>query len=85
LSGLLKGPYYQLIFEHSSFKKPVQNINFDFVGARRKAYIFSATFILAGIIAMVAMGLNLGVDFKGGRMYIVNFDQAVSAPEVRSA
>jgi SecD/SecF fusion protein len=55
------------------------------VGARRKAYIFSAAFILAGLAAMITMGLNLGVDFKGGRMYIVNFNQEVSAPEVRSA
>lgn len=65
-------------------KNLFQNLNYDFIGFRNKAYLFSGIFITAGIIAMITMGLNLGVDFKGGRMYVVNFQQAVSAPEVRA-
>lgn len=66
-------------------KNLFQNLNFDFIGFRNKAYLFSGIFITAGIIAMITMGLNLGVDFKGGRMYVVNFQEAVPAPDVRAA
>jgi SecD/SecF fusion protein len=66
-------------------KNLFQNLNFDFVGNRKKAYIFSGAFIAAGLLLMAFMGLNLGVDFKGGRMYVVQFDKAVPATEVRSA
>jgi SecD/SecF fusion protein len=66
-------------------KNLFQNINIDFVGMRKKAYIFSGAFILAGLVLMGVMGLNMGVDFKGGRMFVVQFNKAVSATEVRTA
>ncbi|GGK58515.1 protein translocase subunit SecDF [Rufibacter glacialis] len=63
-----------------------KNIKFDILGNRKKAYIFSAIFILFGIVAVfIKGGLPLGVDFKGGRSYVVNFDTPVPASEVRSA
>jgi SecD/SecF fusion protein len=76
-----KGLSMQTVLSKNLF----QNIHFDFIGFRYKAYLFSGVFILAGLIAMVTMGLNMGVDFKGGRMYVVNFQQVVSAPQVRAA
>jgi len=57
----------------------------DFLGKRKLAYMISAGIIVAGIGAMAAGGLNYGVDFKGGRTYIVQFDNNVVASEVRSA
>ncbi|QHT69349.1 protein translocase subunit SecDF [Rhodocytophaga rosea] len=66
-------------------KNLFQHINFDFVGNRKKAYIFSGAFIAAGLVLMAFMGLNMGVDFKGGRMFVVQFDKAVAAADVRSA
>jgi SecD/SecF fusion protein len=42
-------------------------------------------FIGVGILLMAFMGLNMGVDFKGGRSYVVTFDKPVAATEVRSA
>ncbi|KAA3436500.1 protein translocase subunit SecDF [Rufibacter hautae] len=63
-----------------------KNIKFDILGNRKKAYIFSAIFILFGIVAVFIKGeLPLGVDFKGGRSYVVDFNNAVPASEVRSA
>ncbi|RNI25841.1 protein translocase subunit SecDF [Rufibacter latericius] len=63
-----------------------KNIKFDILGNRKKAYIFSAAFILFGIVAVFIKGeLPLGVDFKGGRSYVVDFNSAVPASEVRSA
>ncbi|WP_181304339.1 protein translocase subunit SecDF [Rufibacter sp. XAAS-G3-1] len=63
-----------------------KNIKFDILGNRKKAYVFSAAFILFGIAAVFIKGdLPLGVDFKGGRSYVVNFNNPVAASEVRSA
>lgn len=60
-------------------------VNFDFLGMRRKAYIFSATIILIGAISLVIRGVNFGVDFSGGRTYVVRFDQPVNTNQIRAA
>ena len=65
----------------SNFK--ASDINFDFVGKRRLAYLFSGTVIGIGLLLMAIQGLNLGVDFKGGRAYTVTFDKAVDATELK--
>lgn len=62
----------------------LKDANYDFIGKRKIAYAVSAVIILAGLISMFAKGFELGVDFKGGRSYVVAFDQAVSTDAVRS-
>ncbi|MER2996218.1 protein translocase subunit SecDF [Pontibacter populi] len=62
-----------------------RNITFDVMKWRTPAYIFSTTIIVFGFVAMAINGPNLGVDFKGGRSYVVEFDQAVPASDVRAA
>lgn len=62
-----------------------KNININFIGNRKKAYIASSTIIGLGLISiLIAGGLTLGVDFKGGRSYIVEFNQPIVASDVRS-
>lgn len=51
-----------------------KNANYAFVKNRFKFYIFSSAFIIAGLISMFTQGFNYGVDFVGGRNYIVHFD-----------
>lgn len=64
----------------------LQNLDFNIISRRRLAYFFSITLILIGIASIVYQkGLNLGVDFKGGRSYIVRFDNTVIASEVKVA
>lgn len=58
--------------------------NFDFISSRKKAYIFSAIIIVIGFATILTNGLNLGVDFKGGRSYIVQFDQPIPASDIKS-
>jgi SecD/SecF fusion protein len=61
-----------------------KNANYGFVKNRFKFYIFSGLFILAGIISMATQGFNYGVDFVGGRTYIVRFDDKnVTTEDVR--
>ncbi|BDD05982.1 protein translocase subunit SecDF [Aureibacter tunicatorum] len=62
------------------------NANINFLGRRTKAYIFSAAVIIigGGLVAYEG-GLNLGVDFTGGRSYVVKFDQAYPASDLKIA
>jgi SecD/SecF fusion protein len=66
----------------SNFK--ASDLNFDFVGKRRLAYVFSSIVIGAGLVLIAVQGLNLGVDFKGGRSYTVTFNKSVDATELKS-
>lgn len=71
-------------FSNSWSKNLFKKISFDFIGNRKIYYIVSGALIVAGLIAIaVKGGLNYGVDFKGGRTYIVQFKQTISAPEIR--
>ena len=67
-------------------KQLFANANFPIVYKRKLAYMFSAGLITLGIIALVIKGgFNLGVDFKGGRSYVVQFNTPMVASDVRSA
>jgi SecD/SecF fusion protein len=57
--------------------------NFGFVKNRFKFYAFSGIFIMAGIVSMVTRGFDYGVDFQGGRTYVVRFDKEISTQTVR--
>ncbi len=74
-------PFGTKLTEHA-FKK----ININFVGKRKLYYIISGLIIAGGIASYAVKGqFNLGVDFKGGRSYIVRFDQIKPVEEVRAA
>ncbi|MBQ7856274.1 MAG: protein translocase subunit SecDF [Alistipes sp.] len=59
------------------------NVRFDFVGKRMISYVISGSLILVGVISLLVQGLNLGVEFTGGRTFVVRFDQNVTAEQVR--
>lgn len=62
-----------------------QNINFDFIGIRKKMYLVSLAIIIPGMIGLFVRGLDPGLDFTGGRSYIVRFDQNVNTSDVRES
>ncbi|WP_299286564.1 protein translocase subunit SecDF [uncultured Mucilaginibacter sp.] len=62
-----------------------KNAHYAFVKNRFKFYTFSGLFILAGLISIITRGFSLGVDFKGGRTYVVRFEKPVDAQQVRDA
>jgi SecD/SecF fusion protein len=64
-------------------KNLFRRMNFDFIGKRKIFYIVSGTVIAAGLISLGIKGLNYGVDFKGGRTYIVEFQNSVPTEELR--
>ncbi|MGN6645943.1 MAG: protein translocase subunit SecDF [Cytophaga sp.] len=66
-------------------KKAFKNLNFDFISKRKIAYIFSSSILVIGLVLTIMQGgLNLGVDFKGGRSYIVEFKNPVVASDLRA-
>ena len=72
-----------------SFKTPfsrgfLANMNFDFVSKRRIAYLCSAAFIALGVTLIVTNGLKMGVDFTGGRSYVVAFNDPVVSSDLKS-
>ncbi|HET6566829.1 MAG TPA: protein translocase subunit SecF [Rhodothermales bacterium] len=62
-----------------------EKTNFDFIGARKKAYIFSGTLILISLISLAFRGLQLGIDFTGGMEFIVETSEELGANQVRQA
>ena len=65
-------------------KGAFKNINIDFIGKRKRFYILSSIIVLLGIGSLVTKGLNYGVDFVGGRTYVVRFDDSVNNEDLRS-
>ena len=62
------------------------NPNYDFIGKRRWAYLLSILFILIGLGSMVAKGgLRNGIDFSGGSLIQVRFEQPVPVESIRRA
>jgi len=62
------------------------DINIDFVSKRKLAMIFSWVLILVGIVSLVVKGgPNYGIDFAGGTVVQVKFEQATSAAEIKDA
>ncbi len=64
-------------------EKFLTNTHFDFVGKRKYSYFISGALILITFISLATRGLNMGVDFSGGRAYVVHFDRPVSDDAVR--
>ena len=62
-----------------------KNINIDFIGKRKRFYVLSSVIVLLGVGSLVTKGLNYGVDFVGGRTYVVRFDETVDNEALRSA
>lgn len=80
-----KGNESKISFETPLSKGWLTNVNIDFLGKRRMAYMISSIVIIIGIAALSTSGLRLGVDFKGGRSYVVQFDQPMVASDVKTA
>ena len=84
IEWLVKGnENHPMTFSTMISRNLFKNLNFDIVGKRKIAYSFSAFFIIIGFVLMYLQGgPNLGVDFKGGRAYVVDFNKNMEASAV---
>nr|MBD3622378.1 protein translocase subunit SecDF [Sunxiuqinia sp.] len=63
----------------------LRNADIKFLEKRKIAYIVSGALIVISIFSFVIRGFNYGIDFKGGRTYVVRFDEEVKVAEVGQA
>jgi SecD/SecF fusion protein len=59
-----------------------KNTKIDFIGMRKYFYVMSGLILLAGGVSLFVKGLNPGIDFTGGRTYIVRFDKPVITEDI---
>ena len=74
----------KLSFSTKSTKDLFSNLKIKFLGKRKATYVISATLLLISISSLLFQGLNQGVDFLGGRSYIVRFDKEVKSSDIES-
>ena len=74
-----------ITFDSPATRNFLQNTKIDFIGKKKISYIVSGVLCLICIVSFFTKGFSLGVDFSGGRTYVVRFDTPVTAEEVRAA
>ena len=74
-----------ITFENKFTANFLKNTHVDFIGARKYSYLVSGILILISIGSIVFKGFTYGVDFTGGRTYVVRFDKPVVAEDIRTA
>ena len=72
---------------HLKFSAPytenfLENMHIDFVSLRKYGYIFSISLSILAIVSLSTKGLSRGIDFTGGRTYVVRFEQPVNTGEI---
>jgi len=84
--AIKSGKEKEMTFETFISRDLFKGMNFDFIGKRKYSYWFSWGLIAVGAIVLVMQGgFNLGVDFKGGRSYVVEFASPTEAGQVKDA
>jgi len=72
-----------ITFDTKITRNAFRNAKVNFLGKRKVFYVISGLIILGGVASLTTKGLNLGVDFSGGRNYVINFNQDVETAEVQ--
>ena len=75
----------KITFSNKFTRNFLQNTTVDFLSKRKITYILSSVLVLASICSICIKGFTYGVDFTGGRTFVIRFDQPVHAEEVREA
>lgn len=75
----------KISFSNKFSENFLQNTHIDFMSKRKVAYIISGILIVISLASMTFKGFTYGVDFTGGRTYVVRFDTNVTDAQVREA
>ncbi|MBI0400651.1 protein translocase subunit SecDF [Cyclobacterium marinum] len=78
-----KGEKSNISFATPFAKNLFSDLNIDFLGKRKVAYLISTGIIVIGMILALTSGIKFGVDFTGGRYYVVEFSESVPASELK--
>lgn len=72
-------------FENNLTKDFLKHTNVNFIDKKKYSYLFSGILIVIAVASISFKGFTYGVDFTGGRTYVVRFDTPVTAEQVRGA
>ena len=79
-----KGTFDNMTFTTRFTRHLMENVNFDFMGAAKKtAWIVLGLIVVMGLLFGLR-GLNRGIDFSGGRNFVVQFDKSVSTSKLEA-
>lgn len=76
--------YHNLKFTTDLTKNWFQNVEFDFIGKSKKFMMLSLAVIAVGAISLATRGLSAGIDFTGGRNYVIKFENDVKPEEIKN-
>ncbi len=79
------GKNKKILFTSTITEGWLRNTAIKFLEKRKTFYIISGALVLLSIGSLTFRGLNYGIDFKGGRTYVVRFDQDVQVADVQQA
>jgi len=79
-----KGDQSSISFATPFAKNALSELNLDFLGKRKVAYLISSSIIVIGLGMAAVNGLKFGVDFTGGRSYIVEFVEPIAASDLKT-
>ena len=74
-----------ITFDNSVTRNFLKNTHVNFLGGRKWSYTISGIVIVIALVSIFTKGFTYGVDFTGGRTYVVRFDKPVLAEDVRHA
>ncbi len=84
IMGAKTKPFERLTFTTALSRKMFTNTKFNFLGARKVSFTVVGIACAVVIISLFARGLNQGIDFSGGRNYVVQFDHPVKTHELQA-
>lgn len=84
MAGEKSKPFQNLTFTTSLSRKMFTNTHFNFLGARKISFTVVGVMIVLIVGSFFLRGLNQGIDFSGGRNYVVQFDHPVKTHELQT-
>ena len=79
-----KGKWQNLTFTTRVSENFLRNPEYKILEVRKKSFMIVGGFILIGIISLSTLQLNRGIDFTGGRNYVVRFDEPVKTSDIQN-
>ena len=75
----------KITFSTKLTENAFKNVNVQFIAKRKIFYVISGIVILLGIVSLATRGLNQGIDFTGGRTFVVKFEQSVNTIDIQNS
>ncbi len=75
----------KLTFATKLTENAFKNTNVQFLGNRKIFYVISGIIVFAGVVSLFTRGLNQGIDFTGGRTYVIKFEESVNTTDIQNS